>query len=87
MVTDVELNEIEHLCLAAQPGDWQAYIEGIHHASGSDIVMTAIGGERGNDLEILGGTVDDLIFVAHARADILRLNAEIRALRRVLGRG
>ena len=84
MIADDELNEMERRCLAAQPGDWQASIEGIHHVSGSDFIMTGIGGE---DLEILGGTVDDLIFVAHARADILRLIAEIRVLRRVLGRG
>ena len=87
MITDDELNEIEMRCLAAQPSDWQAYIEGIHHTSGSDFIMTGIGGERGDDLEILGGTVDDLIFVAHARGDILRLIEEIRVLRRGLGRG
>ena len=87
MITDDELNEMERRCLAAQPGDWRASIEGIHHVSGSDFIMTGIGGERGEDLEISGGTVDDLIFVAHARADILRLIEEIRMLRRVLGRG
>ena len=37
---------------------------------------------RGHDIEILGGSIEDLIFIANAKQDILKLIVEIRRLKK-----
>lgn len=82
MITEKELKEIELRCSQAQPAPWKAYIEGRDHESGSDIIKTGSSDERGEDIEVLGATKEDLDFIAHARQDIPRLIEEIRNLMR-----
>jgi hypothetical protein len=40
--------------------------------------------KRGEDLEIIGATIDDLDFIAHARQDIPALIAEVERLQNLL---
>lgn len=63
-------------------------IEGITHESGSDFIMTNVrnkddykNSERGQDIELNGGTKDDIIFMANAKQNIQKLIAEIRKLK------
>lgn len=75
-----ELDKIEERLNKAQKGIWKAYIEGKHHTSGSSFIMTGIGSERGNDIELLGATEADYDFIANAKQDIPKLIAELRKL-------
>ena len=63
-------------------------IEGITHVSDSDFIMTNVinskdfkNPERGKDIELLGGTKEDIIFITNAKQDILNLIAEVRKLK------
>jgi hypothetical protein len=40
--------------------------------------------KRGEDLEIIGATIDDLDFIAHARQNIPALIAEVERLQNLL---
>src|SRR5882757_7084383 len=53
-------------------GPWKSYIEGRDHTSDSNFIMTG-----GEDIELLGATEADQVFIAHARQDIPQLLAEI----------
>ena len=64
-------------------------IEGITHTSGDDFIMTGVinaddykNPERGNDIYLTNGTKEDLIFIANAKQDVLKLIAEIRRLKK-----
>ena len=87
-MTEEELKQIEIRCRNSTNGNWIAMIEGVTHESGSDFIMTNVSNtgdynnpERGEDIELLGGTKEDIIFIANAKQDILNLIAEIRKLR------
>jgi hypothetical protein len=71
-----DLEEMECRCLATTPGHWKSFIEGRDHDSGSSFIQTG-----GEDIYLSGATDADQDFIAHARQDIPRLIAEIRALR------
>lgn len=60
-------------------------IEGRDHTSGSSFIMTGPPGARGTDIELLGATIDDQEFIAHARQDVPRLVAELQRLRLLVG--
>ena len=75
-MTDEELQEIRNRCEKATGGKWTAYIEGRDIECGSSFIQTA-----GEDLEIIGATVEDYDFIAHARQDIILLLDEIEKLR------
>ena len=77
MMTNEQLEEIKERIKNATPGKWVSYIEGRDHTSGSDFIMTGVGGERGPDIELTGATKADQDFIAHARQDIEILIAEI----------
>jgi hypothetical protein len=79
-MTKEELDKIEERLNKAQKGIWKAYIEGKDHTSGSSFIMTGIGSERGNDIELLGATEADYDFIANAKQDIPKLIAELRKL-------
>ncbi|MCC7521801.1 MAG: hypothetical protein IT220_09225 [Flavobacteriaceae bacterium] len=79
-MTKEELNKIEERVNKAQKGIWRAYIEGRDHTSGSSFIMTGIGTERGNDIEMFGATEADYDFIANAKQDIPKLIAELRRL-------
>ena len=80
MITEEELIQIEQRANLAQSGPWKAYIEGRHHESGSDFIMTGTESNRGEDIEMTGATNYDFDFIANARQDIPRLIKEIREL-------
>lgn len=56
-----------------RPGSWKFSKEGRDHESGSDFIMTGVGVERGDDLEIVGATEDDMEFIGESKQDILFL--------------
>lgn len=80
-MTEEELNRIEERVNKAQKGLWKSYIEGRDHTSGSSFIMTGVGAERGNDIELFGATESDYDFIANAKQDIPNLIAEIRRLK------
>jgi len=73
-----ELDKIEERLNNAQKGIWKAYIEGREHTSGSSFIMTGIGEERGNDIEMYGATEADYDFIANAKQDIPKLITELK---------
>jgi hypothetical protein len=86
-----ELNEIKERVAKATIAPWVASIEGRDHTSGSSFIMTGIPkGEniwqqkRGEDLEVIGATTEDLDFIAHARQDVPALIAEIERLKKLI---
>ncbi len=61
-----------------------------HHRmrSEDDFIMTGVNNpedykspERGNDIYLIDGRKEDLIFIANAKQDILKLISEIRKLK------
>ncbi len=84
MLTEKELIEIENRLKKAQSGEWKAYIEGRNHESGSNFIMTGLGDNRGNDIELIGATIEDYDFIANAKQDIPKLINEIRELKKIL---
>jgi hypothetical protein len=87
-MTELELNEIELRINNSTKGNWIPMIEGITHDSGSDFIMTNVKNiddynnpERGQDIELNGGTKDDIIFMANAKQDIQKLIVELRKLK------
>jgi hypothetical protein len=94
MLTESELNEIEKRLNNSTKGNWIPMIEGITHDSGSDFIMTNVNDsndfknpDRGNDIELTGGTKEDIIFVANAKQDIRKLLTEIRKLKTTANNG
>lgn len=85
-ITPEELAEIQARCDRARPGPWKSMIEGRDHTSGSSFIMVGPPDARSEDIEMSGGTADDLEFVAHARQDVPRLINEVRRLRSLIAR-
>jgi hypothetical protein len=90
-MTEIEITEIEKRCNKATRGPWISMIEGRDHESGDSFIMTGIENsnntltdQRGNDIYLTGGTLDDQDFIAHARQDIPVLISEIRRLNLLL---
>ncbi len=87
-MTESDLNEIESRLNNSTKGTWIPMTEGITHESGSDFIMTNVSNkddyknsERGQDIELNGGTKDDIVFIANAKQDIQKMIAEIRKLK------
>lgn len=85
------LDEIKNRIAKTTIAPWVASIEGRDHESGSSFIMTGIPvGEniwqemRGEDLEIIGATIADVDFIAHARQDIPALIVEVERLQNLL---
>ncbi len=83
-MTDDELQQIRERADAASPGPWRSFWEGRDHLGGSSCIVTGPPGRTGDDLEIIGATMEDQDFVAHAREDVPRLLAEVERLRALL---
>lgn len=83
-LTDEEILSIEIRAKAAQAGPWRSFAEGRDHTSGSSFIKTGEGEGRGEDIELIGATVDDQDFIAAARQDIPRLLDEIKELKKML---
>ncbi len=71
-----DMEAIRQRCDRATPGPWKSYVEGRDHDSGSSFIMTSR-----EDIELLGASVADQDFIAHARQDIPQLLAEIERLK------
>ena len=77
-----DLGEIRQRCNAATIGPWESFVEGRDHLGGSNFIRTGGMDDRCADIELLGGSVADQDFIAHARQDIPRLLDEIERLRK-----
>lgn len=84
MIEENELKKIEERCKSSQSGPWKAYIEGRDHSSGSSFIMTGNESNRGEDIEMLGATIEDYDFIANSKQDIPILIDEIRRLKELL---
>lgn len=87
--SSLDLEEIEYRLHRTTGGNWKAYIEDVDHESGESFVATGLDKDdldtsknRGKDIYLVGGTSDDIHFVAHAKKDIRRLIDEVRKLRK-----
>lgn len=72
-----ELEEMEFRCRAATGGPWDSYVVGRDSEAGLNCIGTA----EARYIELLGGTVADQDFIAHAREDLPRLILEVYRLR------
>lgn len=84
MLTNEQIEEIYKRWNASQKGEWKAYIEGRDHTSGSSFIMTGIGEERGEDIEMYGATSADYDFIANAKQDVPRLIEEVKRLKKII---
>ena len=73
---DDEISAIRERAVKAAKGPWKAYAEGRDMECGSSFIRT-----QGEDIELIGASVDDLDFIAHARQDIPYLLDKIERLR------
>lgn len=87
MISDEELNLIKARCDKTTMGPWISYVEGREHTSGANFIMTGKGNCRGEDIELIGATIEDQDFIAHAKQDIPRLLGEIERLKKLLAAG
>ncbi|HZJ22669.1 MAG TPA: hypothetical protein VFD54_05120 [Anaerolineales bacterium] len=78
-MTEEQLLEIEKRYKATTSGQWFASIEGRDHTSGESVILRGEN-KRETDLYLIGGTIEDYDFIAHARQDIPTLITEIRRL-------
>ena len=83
-VSESQLSEIEARCNTCTPGPWYSYIEGRDHSSGDSFIMTGDANEHGDGIYLIGATIADHDFIAHARQDIPNLLREVRYLRELL---
>lgn len=77
LLEEEELRLIERRWLAASPGPWFTYVANPAIASEGDLTGT----REAALLQIVGGSAEDVAFIAHARDDIPRLIREVRTLR------
>jgi len=89
--SNLDIGEIEERLSKSSKGYWTAMIEGEDHESGAAFIMTGIDpGEdiwsenRGKDIYINGGTIDDIKFIANAKQDIKKLIEEIKRIKGLL---
>jgi hypothetical protein len=75
----LDTHAIRQRCDQATPGPWKSFVEGRDHDSGSSFIMTS-----GEDIELIGASVADLDFIAHARQDIPQLLVEIQRLKAII---
>jgi len=80
-MNDSELMKIAKRCNHATKGPWVSYIEGRDHTSGSNFIRT-----QGEDIELIGASITDQDFIAHARQDIPCLIDEINRLRVIIAK-
>jgi hypothetical protein len=83
-MTEKEREEIERRCAQARKGPWVSFVEDRDHVSGSNFIRVGKGAEPDDDIEMIGATVADQDFIAHARSDVPKLISEIKKLRKKL---
>ncbi len=77
MISNDKLLEIKKRCDKATIGPWLSYVEGRDITCGSSFIKTA----ADTDIELIGATIDDQDFIAHAREDVMLLLEEINNLK------
>jgi hypothetical protein len=82
MMDSAELGAIRKRCDAATAGPWESFVEGRDHLGGNDLIRTGGLDNQSPDIELLGASVADQDFIAHARQDIPRLLDEIERLKK-----
>jgi hypothetical protein len=85
-LTDEELAAMQVRADAATPGPWRSWIEGRDHWGGDTFIQMSGVAERASDLYLLFDRAHaayeaDHDFIAHARTDVPRLIAALRAIR------
>ena len=83
-LTNELLELIRQRTNAATAGPWILSIEGRDHPLGGESVILRGKNHEKDDLYLIGGTLDDYIFVANARQDIPLLLDEIDRLQKGL---
>jgi len=83
-MSDKELEEVALRVTNISQGIWTPLIEGKDFASGSSFIMVRHGEKRGEDIEVMGATDADIVFIANAKQDIPRLLDEIKRLKAML---
>ena len=68
-ISNDKLLEIKKRCDKATIGPWLSYVEGRDITCGSGFIKTA----ADTDIELIGATIDDQDFIAHAREDVMLL--------------
>jgi hypothetical protein len=63
----------------ATPGPWKSYVEGRDHTSGDSFIMTG-----GEDIYLVGASLEDQDFIASARQDVPALIGEVRRLLKII---
>jgi hypothetical protein len=86
LISPAELEEIRIRSDAATRGPWESFVEGRDHLGGNSFIRTGGLDDECPDIELVGATVADQDFIAHARQDIPRLLSEITTLRNRLGK-
>jgi hypothetical protein len=81
-----DLMRIERLIESATAGPWYSYAVGRDTDTASNRIESGWCNELGSfkSMEVAGGTIADLDFIASARQDLPRLLLEVRALRAML---
>jgi hypothetical protein len=82
MMVPGELEAIRKRCDAATAGPWESFVEGRDHLSGNNFIRTGGLDNQSPDIELLGASIADQDFIAHARQDIPRLLNEIERLKK-----
>ena len=75
-ISDEELMSILARCRKATKGPWRSFVEARDKFSGSDFIMTG-----GEDIYLIGATMDDQEFIANCKQDVERLVNEVLRLR------
>jgi hypothetical protein len=83
-LTEEDLKEIRKRWEASSSGPWIASVEGRDHPTGGETFIIRGENREADDLYLIGGTIADYDFVAHAKQDIPVLLDEIDQLRKVL---
>jgi hypothetical protein len=87
VLDDAELEAIADRAEQAAPAPWVSSVEGRDFMSGDSFIATgAVDVSADSEISLTGATAADQDFIAVARADVPRLVAEIRRLRRSLSR-
>jgi hypothetical protein len=93
VLVEAALEAMEVRSRAASPGPWTAFVEGRDHVGGDDFIRVSDFDDepdmyvsRSTSEGLRPASAADLDFIASARQDIPMLVAEVRRLRRALGR-
>ncbi len=82
-LSNIYLDEVRKRCEAATKGPWISFVEGRDFLGGESVIGRGVDRAE-DDLYLIGKTVEDQDFIAHARQDIPLLLDEIERLQKLL---